>query len=103
MQFDVYPNPVTAARTIHPYVVVLQSEAATNSTETIVAPLVLRSRLPTVAGRLLPIVALDDREYVVVTQALVTLPLADLKRRAANLAKYRGPLLGAIDLLFFGL
>jgi toxin CcdB len=102
MQFDVFANPVSAARAALPYVVVLQSDITATNAETIVAPLALRSKFPELAGRLLPRVALDDREFVVVTASLAALPLTDLKRKTGNLAAHRGELLAAVGLLFFG-
>jgi hypothetical protein len=102
MQFDVYANPVTAARAALPYVVVMQSDLTANEVETIVAPLALSSKFPNSAGRLLPRVVFDDREFVVVVASLAALPLADLKRKVSNLAEHRGKLLDAVDLLFFG-
>lgn len=102
-QFDVFPNPIPSLRTTHPYVVVLQSDLVASRIEAIVAPLTARSRVAGAAGRLMPVVALADREFVVLTQALTALPARDLKRRVGNLSTRRAELLGALDLLFFGI
>lgn len=102
-QFDVYANPIAAARSVFPYVLILQADVAVVSHEIVVAPIASQSKF-TVAGsgRLMPKVSIDGRDYVVVTGSLTTLPLADLKRRVANLRDQRPALLGALDLLFFG-
>jgi toxin CcdB len=102
MQFDVFANPVSAARAALPYVVVLQSDITTTSVEAIVAPLALRSKFSEAAGRLLPHVSFDGRDFVVIAASLAALPIADLRRKVGNLAEYRAELLGAIDLLFYG-
>jgi toxin CcdB len=102
MQFDVFANPVSAARSALPFVVVLQSDITATNVETIVAPLALRSKFPEAAGRLLPPVVLDGRDFVVVTASLAALPITDLRRKVGNLAAHRVELLGAADLLFFG-
>jgi toxin CcdB len=101
-QFDVYANPIAAARTIYPYVVVLQSNVANFSHETVVAPIALQTKMAIGSGRLMPQVNIEARDYVVLTASLTTLPTSDLKRLVANLGGQRAALLGAIDLLFFG-
>lgn len=102
-QFDVFANPVANARTIYPYVVVLQSGAAKTRNEVVVAPITRRANAAGASGRLTPVIRIDDRDYVVVTASLTTLPAADLKRKVTSLAQYRSDLLGAVDLLFFGI
>jgi hypothetical protein len=62
-----------------------------------------RRLLPAAAGRLTPIVRIDDQDYVVITQSLTSLPAHDLERRIANLQSCRQSLMAAVDLLFFGM
>jgi toxin CcdB len=101
-QFDVYANPDPESRTVYPYVVNMQSDVTIGGTDRIVAPLAHRGQLPGGAGRLTPLVTIDNREYLVATSGLTTLPSRDLKKRIANLAAHRSEMLGAVDLLFFG-
>lgn len=101
-RFDVYRNPVVAARGAYPLVIALQSDMLPVHADIVVAPLAPRRQLPGVAGRLAPIVQVDDEEYVVLVRSLTHLPARDLARRAAHLAQYRESLLGAVDLLFYG-
>ena len=101
-QFDVFANPNARSRAIYPYVVNLQSDVSSGRSDRIVAPLALRSKFPS-GGRLFPVVRMDERDYVVATSALTAIPSIDLKRRLANLSAFRSDLLGAIDLLFFGI
>ena len=68
----------------------------------VVAPIAPRVKVPTAGGRLLPLVSFNDREYVVLTSAMTTMPGADLKRKVANLVQFRARLLDAIDLFFSG-
>jgi toxin CcdB len=102
-QFDVFANPVTAARRAYPWVVRLQSDLLDGSRDTVVAPLVLRRNLGVVAGRLMPIVTVDGDDYVVLVNGLTTLSARDLSKRSANLRSRRDDILAAIDLLFFGI
>ena len=101
-QFDVFANPVAAARRAYPLVIHLQSDLLPGSTDIVVAPLAPHRELAGGSGRLSPVVAIDDEPYAVLVRSLTNLPASDLKRRIANLARYRESLLGAVDLLFYG-
>jgi toxin CcdB len=102
MQFDVFANPMAASRLHYPYVVVLQSDFIDGGREQIVAPLVPRKSLPAIAGRLTPIVAVESSEFVVLIPSLAGVRRHDLGVRVASLAGARTEVLGAVDLLFFG-
>lgn len=101
-QFDVFPNPVTVARRAYPFVICLQSGLLADESDQVVAPLAPRRNLPGTRSRLFPAVRIDDEEYVVLVTRLFTLPARELPRRTANLARQREILLGAVDLLFYG-
>lgn len=101
-QFDVHPNPDRTSRAQYPLVICLQSALLANRAFQVVAPLVPRSGLATRTSRLAPLVTIDDAEYAVLVTSLETLPDNLLSRRIANLSQHRDALLGAIDLLFYG-
>ena len=101
-QFDVFATPSPSVRAAYPFVVILQADVSANRVETVVAPIAPRVKVPAAGGRLLPLVSFNDREYVVLTSAMTTMPSADLKRKVANLVQFRARLLDAIDLLFSG-
>jgi toxin CcdB len=101
-QFDVYANPVPAARRSYPFVINLQSDLLADGELAVVAPLAPRRLLPSAVGRLTPAVPVDDQEYLVLTNSLNSLPVRVLEKRIANLADHRQPLMAAVDLLFVG-
>ena len=101
-QFDVYPNPDRTSRAQYPFVICLQSGLLADRASQVVAPLVPRRDLATATSRLAPVVRIDDADYAVLVTSLETLPTGLLSRRIANLSRYRDSLLGAIDLLFYG-
>jgi toxin CcdB len=101
-QFDVFENPITAARRAYPLVAVLQSDLANTGRDRIVAPLVLRSRLRGTAGRLTPHVEVAGTQYVLVVPSLATVAVADLRDRKGGLASYRNEIVAALDYLFLG-
>jgi toxin CcdB len=102
-QFDVYTNPILAARRAYPRVVVLQSDFAQALREQIVAPLVPRAHIRDVAGRLTPIVLLGSEEHVVLVPAMAGVRTRDLLEHHGTLLAARAELLAAIDYLFFGI
>jgi toxin CcdB len=102
MQFDVFVNPIVAARRAYPYVVVLQSDFAQGARDQIVAPAVPRKSLAKIAGRLTPVVLIESSEHVVLVPALAGVRRSDLNQRVCSLADARADLLAAIDYLFFG-
>ena len=100
-QFDTFPNPIPGSRRAYPLLVCLQSPLMSEHPQQVVAPLVPSGGLGS-AGRLAPVVRIDNVEYAVLIPALMTMPATELKRRVANLVRDREALLGAVDLLFYG-
>ena len=102
LQFDAFPHPVASLRCIYPLAVNLRSALIAPGEDTVIAPLVPRREFPEMPGRLSPVVTIDEDEYVVIIEKLTTVPVHSLSRRIANLSSHRESLLGAVDLLFFG-
>ena len=101
-QFDVFLNPVPAARDAYPFVIALQSDLAADPDQVVTAPLARAARAARTTARLTPRVLLDEEAYIVWVAALATFARGDLRSRVANLAGDRGALLGAVDILFYG-
>jgi hypothetical protein len=101
-QFDVFQNPVTAARRAYPWVVILQSGFANASAERIVAPLVPRAAYPRNPGRLMPVVTVGGVDHIPMTSSLAGVAARDLGAPVDTLGHSRIAILSAIDYLFFG-
>jgi toxin CcdB len=101
-QFDVLDNPVPRARRALPFVAILQSDLAETGPDRVVAPLAPRAAMPALAGRLIPIVKVENRDYALLVPSLTTLPAIDLQHVVANLADERMRILAALDYLFIG-
>jgi toxin CcdB len=101
-QFDVFVNPVIAARPAYPYVVTLQSNFAEDFRERIVAPMAPRASMPAVSGRLTPVVDFNAGHYVVLMPAMTGVRARDLGAHRGSISAARGELLAALDYLFFG-
>ena len=101
-QFDVLDNPIPRARRAMPFVAILQSDLAETGRDRVVAPLAPRAAMPTLAGRLIPIVKVENQDYVLLVPSLTALPMADLRQVAGSLAADRERILAALDYLFVG-
>lgn len=102
IQFEVFDNPVPRAQRDFPYVVILQSDVANTGRDRIVAPLVVRTRMPTAAGRLTPVVKVVGVDHVLLVPRMSAVAAADLMVRRDQLAAFREDIVAAIDLLFLG-
>jgi toxin CcdB len=101
-QYDVLENPIPRARRAFPFVTVLQSELADTGRDRIIAPLVARTRMPGVSGRLTPIVKVMGVEHVLLVPRMAPVAIADLREVKDRLAPYRNEIVAALDFLFLG-
>jgi toxin CcdB len=103
MQFDVYRNPIPSRRAIAPFVAVIQADIADTGRERIVAFLVPRPALRAATGRLMPIVEIEGKDFVLLVPSLTGIPVAELKAPLGSLAAYRDAIVEALDWLFLGI
>jgi toxin CcdB len=101
-QFDVLDNPIPRARRALPFVAILQSDFAETGRDRVVAPLAPRAAMPTLAGRLIPIVTVENQDYALLVPSLTALPVTDLRYVVANLADHREQIVAALGYLFIG-
>ena len=102
-QFDVFRNPITASKTVYPFVINLQSNVSCGLKSRIVAPL---TRLPVPAGmsrNLVPEVSFDGEAHTVVMGRTTTMRSSILSDPIGSGESARSQLLAAIDFLFFGI
>lgn len=102
MQFDVFPNPVAAARSTVPYLVVLQSDVVTSSVSQVVAPLARTGAGERTASPLTPSISIDGEELRLLTHKLAAVPRRALRGAVANVAAHRDRIVAALDVLFVG-
>jgi hypothetical protein len=103
MQLDVFPNPLVRARRAYPFVVVLQADIAALGRERVIAFVAARAQMGPVAGRLMPIVELGGREFVVLMPSLTNVPVSELKDAVGNLNGFRDRIVDALDWMFLGI
>lgn len=102
MQLDVYPNPLARARRAFPYVVVLQADLAASGRERIIAFLAGKAQVGSIGGKLMPVVELGGREFVLLMPSITNVPANELRGPVGNLAASRDRIVAAIDWMFLG-
>jgi hypothetical protein len=100
MQLEVFPNPLVRARGAYPYVVVLQADVAAAGRERIVAFLAPHAQVGNVAGRLMPVVTVGKRSFVVMMPSMTNVPVSELRDSVGDLKAFRESILDAIDATF---
>jgi hypothetical protein len=101
-QFDVFANPFATARRAYPFVVAMQSDSTINGAEQLVAPIASIDYPIAASRRLMPVVALQGHNLVVLVPRLTVMRSRDLIEKICSVATARAELLAAIDHLFFG-
>jgi toxin CcdB len=103
MQLEVFRNPLARARRAYPYVVVLQADIAALGRERIIAFLAAREQIGPVSGRVMPVVEIGGREFVLLMPSLTNVPVTELRGSVGSLKAYRDRIVDAIDWIFLGI
>jgi toxin CcdB len=97
-RFDVYKMPGNAAG----YVLDVQASLLDHLNTRVVAPLIPREAAPPPMAELNPVFAINGAPHVMLTQALATVPLKDLKKPHLSLDTHHDEITKALDMLFTG-
>lgn len=103
MQFEVFPNPLARARRAFPYVVVLQADIAAMGRERVVAFVASRKQIGPIGGRLMPVVEIADREFVLLMPSITNVPVTELGAPVGDVEAFRDKIVDAIDWMFLGI
>jgi toxin CcdB len=96
-RYDVYADPGGKG-----YLLEIQSDLAQGLNTRIVVPLLPPRAAPKPARHLNPTVAIAGKPFVMVTQFMAVVPLADLRKRVQSLAHEHHAIAEALDMIFFG-
>ena len=100
MQFAVYPMP----RGRVGFVVDVQSRLLEDLATRVVVPLLPKASAPRVPMKTLnPLLPFHGSEFVLMTQNMASIPVAQLGRAAGTLAPQRDEIIRAIDALLSGI
>lgn len=101
MQHDVFPNPAIRSCSAFPFIAVLQADIVEGRNR-MVAPLAPREAMPGAAGRLMPVVRHDGRDYLLALELMVSIPPNDLRHAVGSIKSHRDDITRAVDWLFTG-
>jgi toxin CcdB len=103
MQLDVFPNPLARARRAFPYVVLLQSDVSALGSDRIIAFLATKAQFGPPSSRLMPIVEVGGRDFVLLMPSITNVPMTELRGPIGNLNAFRDRIVDAIDWTFLGI
>ena len=103
MQLDVFPNPLVRTRRAFPYVVVLQADIAALGSDRIVAFLATKAQFGPTSSRLMPVVQIAGRDFILLMPSITNVPVTELRGPVGKLDAFRDRIVDAIDWLFLGL
>jgi toxin CcdB len=99
-RLDVYPTPGRAGRG---YVLDVQADLLASLATRTVVPLLPEDAVRGVLRDLNPVFEIDGKRYVMLTQAIATVPRRELRDRVASLLQNHDVVLRALDILFTGI
>ena len=103
-QFSLYKNENKSSKKAYPYFVDVQSDLVDSLNSRVVIPLSLSEETNnTNAKGLCPIFDIKDKDYILLTHQLTSVPVSLLKKESGTLESFRYEILGAIDILFTGI
>src|SRR5262245_19896273 len=100
-QFDVYRNPSERTRRAMPLLLVVQHDSVSESSSVMVIPFAAPLKISS-SSRLYPVFKVGQKEYMLLTPDMASMPRAALKEPVASLAQERNRIIAALDLLFAG-
>jgi toxin CcdB len=103
MQLDVFANPLVRARRAFPYVVLLQADISAFGSDRIVAFLAAKAQFGSPSSRLMPVVEVAGREFVLLMPSITNVPVAELRSPIGNLNPFRDRIVDAIDWTFLSI
>ncbi|NHA14189.1 CcdB family protein [Thioalkalivibrio sp. XN279] len=102
-QFTVYRNPNRTTRDRFPFLLDVQSELLDELDTRLVAPLARLADLPSPPiTRLMPVLAVEGADYVMVTPQVAGIPRRLLGEHVADLSSQRHEIRAALDFLLTG-
>ena len=103
-QFSVYKNEDKATKKTYPYFLNVQNDLLDELNSRVVIPFSTPNFLKhRDAKKLCPMIKIDDKEFVLLTHQITTVPASFLKTKVTEVATFRAEIISAIDLLFTGI
>ncbi len=103
-QFIAYINEDKSSRKTYPFFLDVQSDLLDDLNSRLVIPLSSISSVRNInAKRLCPVILIKNKDYVLLTHQMTSVPASILKKEIAKLSSLRNEIISAIDLLITGI
>jgi toxin CcdB len=103
-QFSVYKNDDEATRKTYPYFLNIQNDLLDELNSRVVIPFSTPGSIKhRDAKKLCPIIKIDDKEFVLLTHQITTIPRSFLKTQITEVTTFRAEIISALDMLFTGI
>lgn len=103
-QFSLYKNNDKKSKKTYPYFIDVQNNLLSELNSRLVIPLTQTKEVDDkVAKKLCPIITVEGKEYILVTNQMTTVPRSILKSEIESLEQYRYQIIDAIDMLITGI
>ncbi|MDH3375970.1 MAG: CcdB family protein [Gammaproteobacteria bacterium] len=103
-QFALYKNQDKRSKDSYPYFVDVQNALFTDLNSRLVIPFARHESLNnTDVERLCPLIPISDKNYVLLTHQMTSIPVSILSKEKMSLENYRYEILDAIDMLITGI
>ncbi len=103
-QFSVYKNEDKGTKKTYPYFLNVQNDLLDELNSRVVIPFSTPDSIKhRDAKKLCPIIKIENKEFVLLTHQITTVPESLLKTRVTEVATFRAEIISAIDLLFTGI
>lgn len=103
-QFSVYKNEDKATKKTYPYFLNVQNDLLDELNSRVVIPFSTPNFLKhRDAKKLCPIIKIDDKDFVLLTHQITTVPNSILNNKVVDVSSFRSEIIAAIDLLFTGI
>lgn len=103
-QFSVYRNDDKATKKIYPYFLNVQNDLLDELNSRVVIPFSTPGSIKhRDAKKLCPLIEINDKEFVLLTHQITTVPESLLKTQVTEVTTFRAEIISAIDLLFTGI
>lgn len=101
VNFKLYKN-ISASRAVYPYLVDVQSSLLSDLSTRTVLPVILESAMTKPISILNPIISIEDKKYLVITQQIASIPKTSIGEEVLSVEIDRTIVLAAIDFLITG-
>lgn len=103
-QFAVYKNEDKATKKTYPYFLNVQNDLLDELNSRVVIPFSTPGSIKhRDAKKLCPIIKIEDKEFVLLTHQITTVPISLLQTQITEVETFRAEIISAIDLLFTGI